>query len=234
MRAKRVWVVGFVSLSSLCLLAGCTTAAKQVYHEWRGAQAKLYFVQELPEDALERYQSVQFERPTSSVVPRICPPSLLEAYFEGCRRIQAGLRDEYPGGEPTLRVSSDIEFFQPKGLLGTAMCLSRVQMRDQEQLVVDAVLVAESEAFRQSGAADLANASAKALGKFLRARKEVKEDEEDHDQSDKDRKKREKEEKRKAREERKQREKEEKAQRKAEKEAQKAAETDTERDTEKN
>ena len=186
MRTKRIQVASLLILTTLFPLAGCTTAAKQVLYEYCGARAKVHLVNELGEHELMPYQSVHFESSTSTVTPHICTFSLLRKYDDSCQTMEHDLRDEYPGGEPALRVSSEINYFQRKGLLGSAMCLTRVKMRDGERLVVDAVVLAVSNAFRAGGETALAEASAKAIGKFLKKQKIVEEDEEDEEEKDRD------------------------------------------------
>ena len=61
---------------------------------------------------------------------------------------------------------------EKKGLLGGAFMLTRVKMQSGGQLAVDALVRAESEAFRAGGENDLARASADALEKFLRKHKQ--------------------------------------------------------------
>jgi hypothetical protein len=165
-------------------LVGCTTAAKQAFYEVRGAEAEVLLNQALDEDALRPYQAVHFDQPTSPFTSRICPPSLLRKYYDCCRDLQAELIEDYPGGEPALRVSSEILFFQEKGLLGSAMCLTHVQMRDQDRLMADYIVLAESKSFRKGGESAMAKASAKAVGKFLTKCKAPEEEEETHDEEE--------------------------------------------------
>ena len=185
MPATRSQIAASSALLLVLPLVGCTTAAKQAFYEVRGAEAKVLLARALDEDALLAYQAVHFEQPTSPFAPRICTPSLLRKYNDSCRDLQPELIGEYPGGEPALRISSEILFFQEKGLLGSAMCLTRVQMRDQDRLVVDSIVLAESESFREGGETAMAQASAKAIGKFLKKCKALEEDEDEaHDEEE--------------------------------------------------
>lgn len=147
--------------------AGCLTIAKQAFHEAVGAQGEFLPIRELSPSALARYRSVEFKPASTTVGDRICPPELLRAYDRSLARLAASLRAEYPGGEPGLVVDSEVLYFQRKGLLGGALMLTRVRLRCAEELVLDGLLRAESDAFRAGGEPDLAQASADALGKLL-------------------------------------------------------------------
>lgn len=165
---------------SLVLLAcsalwttGCTTAAKQAFHELRGAKADILYVDQLTQSELDTYGSVELTPVTTTLGNRLCPPSLLRAYDRRARELSGELEDVYPGDQPGLMIDSDIEFFQGKGLLSGAMLLVRVKMRAEDRLVGDALVVAESKSFREGAGHDLAEASLKALGRYLKRGKQA-------------------------------------------------------------
>ena len=180
-------LVTFVWLSPLIVMSGCTTVAKQAFQEWRGARSKIFLTHELGEDALRPYQTVRFDRVTSTLGDELCPPVLRRSYDQSAAETALELRGEYAGGEPTLRVSPEILFFQKKGLLSGAECLTRVKMRDDasQNVVVDAIVRTESKAFRAGGEAALAKSNVEAIGDFLIRRgiesKDEDEEEEGHD-----------------------------------------------------
>lgn len=160
---------------SLILLAcsalwttGCTTAAKQAFHELRGAKADILFVDKTPQSELDRYQSVELTPVTTTLGDRLCPSSLRRAYDRCARELSGELEDVYTGDEPGLTIDSEIEFFQSKGLLSGALLLVRVKMHAEDRLVGDALVVAESKSFREGGGHDLAEVAVETLGEYLK------------------------------------------------------------------
>ena len=141
--------LAFVLLLTHALgLTGCFTIAKQAYHEAVGAQGDVLTISEVREPALARFQSVEFTPATTTVGSKLCPAELLRAYDRGMNLCAARLTGLYSGTDPRLTVDSEILYFQKKGLLGGAFTLTRVRMRAAEQLAFDALVRAESEAFR--------------------------------------------------------------------------------------
>ncbi len=171
----RLAPAGFLFLS-----CGCTTVAKQAFHEFRGAKADVSFVRDIGDRALAEYQSVKFEAATSDV-GQVCPPKVLQAWNRHAGEQQAELAEYFPGGPPTLRIESEIWFFKEKGLLGHAECLARVRMRDDGTLKADLIVQALSKSFRAGDESALTDAAVKAIGKFLRNQKEVEEGEKKND-----------------------------------------------------
>ena len=150
-------------------LVGCTTALKHVYYELRGAKSKIQLIDELPEQALDPYQSVRFTPATTDIGENICPSALLHYFDEYATNLRTELREEYPGGTPGLVASTDVLYFQEKGLLSGALCLARVKLHDEDSnaLVADFVVKTESKSFRQGSRHDLAESNVNALGKLL-------------------------------------------------------------------
>jgi hypothetical protein len=161
--------VAFVLLAAnAALVTGCFTMAKQAYSEVRGAQGELLPIREMSAAALARYQSVDFTPATTTVGARICPPAVLRAYDRSANQLAARLRQQsYPGGVPSLRIDSDVLYFQGKGLLSGALMLTRVRMLVGDELVGDTLVKAESNSFRAGGEGDLAKASLDALARLL-------------------------------------------------------------------
>lgn len=173
---RSLLVVLLVTFSTT--LTGCTTAIKQVYHEVRGAKSEVMLVRNVSENAIAPYQDVQFDAVTTSVGSKICPPSLLAAYNEAAAVRRDRLREAYPGGSPALRITSDLIYFQEKGLLSGAVLLARVKLhdRDDNRVVVDTLVRTESKSFRKGGGGDLAESNVRAIGKMLEGRKIVEDE----------------------------------------------------------
>jgi len=166
--ARRWACLGWVCLLGVSLsTTGCFTIAKQAFHEARGAQGDVVPVTELREGALARYRAIEFLPAKTTLGSKLCPPEVLRAYDYCANQVRAELRRLFPGEEPRLTVASEVLYFQKKGLLGGALMLTRVHLREGDQLLADVVVKAESEAFRAGGEDDLASASLNALRRFL-------------------------------------------------------------------
>jgi hypothetical protein len=154
-------------------LTGCSpfSMAERAYYEVRGAQGDVICISRLADDALARFQSVRFEPATATVGRQLAPPALLSAWNAAGREEEETLRAAYSGGAPALRVSSEILYFQRKGLMSGGECLARVRMYDGDQMAADVMVRSESKAFRAGGERDLANAAVKAIGQFLSRQK---------------------------------------------------------------
>jgi hypothetical protein len=160
-----------ICLVSLWPLSGCMTAVKQVFHEARGAKAKVLLVADVGERSLASYQGLRFEPATTTIGANLCPPGLLTYYDDHTRGLTEALRETFPGGEPVLQIGTEVTYFQKKGALSQAEFLARVRMRDGGRVVVDALLRAESKSFRRGGENALAEAAVEALRKFLKKQK---------------------------------------------------------------
>ena len=150
------------------LATGCTTAAKQALYELRGARGKILWVSPPHRERLARVRAVRFEPVTTSIGPRLCPPSFRSAYDRRAAEKLAELGALYPGGEPELRIEADVLYFQKKGLLSEAQSLTRVRMRDDVGLLADGIVRVESKAFRAGDEEHLAEETVDAICKFLR------------------------------------------------------------------
>ena len=154
-----LFVLGFVPL------VGCTTLAKQAYNEARGAQAKVLPIQETGPATMGRIRGYEFAPATTTVGAEICPPQLLSAYDRATSRLASRLGSDTG---PSLKVDSEVLYFQGKGLLSGAFMLTRVRMRDGERLISDVLVRAESGSYTRGGEDALAIATVDALGRFLR------------------------------------------------------------------
>jgi hypothetical protein len=158
-------------VASLLPLTGCFTLAKQAYNEARGAQGEVLPISNIKDRALAEYKTIEFTPATTTVGSRICPPEVLHAYDRAARALQSRLKPLFPGGEPALKADSDVIYVQTKGILGGALMLTRIRLHAADELVIDALVRAESESFRAGGENDLAQASASALERFLEQKK---------------------------------------------------------------
>jgi len=184
MTSGRTHAVLIVLASTLLWMSGCTTVAKQAFHELRGAQADLLFIDHAPCEDLATYDGVKFNPVSTTIGDELCPYSLRSKWDRCAAREEGKLRGCYPGGEKTLSVDAEILYFQKKGLLGSAQLLSRVRMRAGGTVVVDVLVNTMSKAFRAGGASALAETSVEAVAKFLRKQKAV--EEEDAEDADED------------------------------------------------
>ncbi|HUU97199.1 MAG TPA: hypothetical protein VM487_15785 [Phycisphaerae bacterium] len=179
-------VLGLLAALVLSTSSGCTTVAKQAFHEFRGAKADVSFVRDIGDRALAVYRSVEFESARSDV-GLVCPPKVLQAWDQHAGEEQAELAEYFPGGPPTLRIESEIWFFKEKGLLGHAECLARVRMRDSGTVKADLIVQALSKSFRAGDESALTRAAVQAIGKFLKNQKKAEENDEEEEDDDRER-----------------------------------------------
>lgn len=167
MRSRTCGYVLLILAAGLVPLSGCSRAIKQVYYEFRGAKAKIHPIREVEPAVFAPYKSLSFEPATTTAGDEICPPSLLREYDLAGRDVVEALADRFPGGPPTLRITSELLFFQKKGIFSVAEVLTRVRMADGDRTVFECLVKSESKALTKSGEDDLSRACAKALGDFL-------------------------------------------------------------------
>ncbi len=164
-RVKRRMMLGLGLLAPLCTATGCGTAIKRVYYEFRGAKAKVHPTGPVSPGAFDRFNSLAFS-PVVTESGDLCPPGLLAAYDAAAERLSGGA-PTFDGGPPTLRVESEMLYFQGSGVFKTAMCLVRVKMFDDARLVEHAIVAAESKSIRGDATNDLPVACVKGLGEYL-------------------------------------------------------------------
>ncbi|MBN2447340.1 MAG: hypothetical protein JXO22_11465 [Phycisphaerae bacterium] len=157
-----------VAAANVCTLTGCMAAAKQAYYEFRGAKADIALNSEISDDALMHYQAVRFMPATTTLSPKLCPSSVKQSYDRNAAKLTTELNDLYPGGGQTLSISSEIQYYEEKGLLGAAMLLVRVRINDGSHLIVDALVFVRSKSFRDSGVDGITKAAIDGVAKFLR------------------------------------------------------------------
>ena len=167
MRSSTCRSAGLILVLSLAPLGGCSRAIKQVYYEFRGAKAKIHPVREADPSVFAPYKSISFSPATTQSGELICPPSLLSEFDRAASEVVAELATQFPGGEPTLRISTDILFCQRKGAFSVAEVLARIRMTGGDKTIFECLVKSESKALTQRGEDDLSRACAKALGDFL-------------------------------------------------------------------
>ena len=167
MRASARIAACVLLVAGLTLSAGCTTAAKRAYYEIRGAKGEIRLIDDLTREEFAGYQSLRFEPATTTIGPKLCPRTLRQAYDHYAHRLVDDLREDFPGGEPALAISTDVLYFQKKGLLGAAQLLCRVRFRENDRVVGDALVNVASKGFREGAADDLAETAVETIGKFL-------------------------------------------------------------------
>ncbi len=155
---------------SLVPATGCSSAIKQAIREVRGATAEVKPV--TTPDALEiqKYRELVFAAPTTTLSEDLCPPKLFTGFDEAIRDedLVKSLAESFPGGEPRLRVSSEIQYFQSKGLMSSGLMLARVRMEGEGgRLVLDAVVKTESGAFTRGAEGALSAGMVRGIVKYL-------------------------------------------------------------------
>ncbi len=165
--ALRILLAGLAL--SLLPLTGCFTVMRQALSEVRGAQADVVVISGGAEGAARSYV-LRLEPTTTTVGPPIVPTGIVGEYERLARAGFAAATKDQPEGGTVLSVAGDVMYFSRKGLLGTALALTRVRMRQDSQLVADVLLRAESSSFREGDEKALAEASVKALVRYLRGK----------------------------------------------------------------
>lgn len=171
LRATRIGLaIGLVVLSTA--LTGCTTILKQAYYEISGAGAEIKLNEDMSDRTLLNFKGVKFMPLERAVSERIVPVTFVQAFDHTAAEILVDLKKDYPGGEPGLTVKSEVIYFQKKGLLSSALALTRVRIFAADKQVIDAMVLAETRAFREgSGDESLAKATVSAVAKMLSTRK---------------------------------------------------------------
>ena len=151
----------------LSLATGCTTAVKRAYYEVRGAKGEFDFIQAPTSGAFDSCQSVRFEPAMTTIGSQLCPHSLCQAYDRHAAEFVNELQSQYPGGGPALAISSEILFFQKKGLFGAAQLLCRVRFTVDGHMTADALVNVGSKGFREGGTDALTETAVETIGKIL-------------------------------------------------------------------
>lgn len=183
--------VGFLLAALISSLTGCTTLIKQAYYEIHGAGAEIKLNEDMGDRTLLNYKSVRFMPLERAVGERIVPAAFVQSYDHTSAEVIVDLKGDYPGGEPSLTVKSEVLYFQAKGMLSSALALTRVRIFASEKQIIDAMVLAETKAFREgSGDESLAAATVNAIGKMLSTRKnpETYDEKEEQEREEKERK----------------------------------------------
>ncbi len=167
--AWKVWV-GLPVLTVAALLnTGCFTLVKQAYSEVRGAQGDFRLISERSGPGPG---AVEF-RPITTTLGRLTPAAVMRAYDRCANLAAARLRGGSGEERARLIVDSELVYFQRKGLLSGAQLLVRVRLQSAGEGIIDGLVVAESNSFREGDEDALAQAAVDAISRYLAARRPV-------------------------------------------------------------
>ncbi|MCB9849456.1 MAG: hypothetical protein H6817_01985 [Phycisphaerales bacterium] len=171
-RNRTVTILTLFTGAMLLSQVGCGTAIKTAYYEVRGAKVKVVPATSDVQraqimDRFAPYKSFSFQPCTTTLGSHICPPKVINSYDAAASALPGELTDQYPGDGPALTITSDVQFFEPKGLLGAALMFTRVNFIADGNTVLDALVVTKSRSFREGGRGALAEETVKGIGKFL-------------------------------------------------------------------
>ncbi|MCA9243981.1 MAG: hypothetical protein KDA32_08515 [Phycisphaerales bacterium] len=164
---RRMTRIGGVVACGVAMLAstGCTTMLKRGFKEIRGAQTAVVPVSSYSPRFGENYNSIRFSPATTTLTPRVCPTVLLTAFDRWANELWA--EEGVSGGGSALDVSTEVLFFEEKGLFSAGQLIARVRARADGATVADLLLHTENESFRDGDESDMARSAAKALVKLL-------------------------------------------------------------------
>lgn len=165
---RRLGILLTLALAVLPATTGCRYVATQAFAEVRGAQAEIHTPAPVSSNAFQRFRDVEFLPARSDFGGRMIPRALLRAYDDSGIEAIGKLRDRFPGGEPVVRIATEILYFQSKSLMSGAEALARVQFVDGSSIVLDSIIRAESESFRAGDEVALARAIMDAIVRLLR------------------------------------------------------------------
>lgn len=171
MYALRLRLAGVGLGLAFLATTGCNTVPRQEGQLGDGPEVQILLTREILPTALTRYRSIEFRRATTTLGGSVCPPMVIATYDRTAAQVARGLRDVFPGGRPRLTVDTEIQFFQKKSLIGTAQFLARVTICDENRIVADTVVNAQTRSLREGVGYDLAEQAAVAVGGWLRSRK---------------------------------------------------------------
>jgi hypothetical protein len=146
-------------------------AAKQGLHEVIGARGELLVVAPLADSVKTGAGRLTFEPATTTLSEPLCPRAFLTALDEAYAQVAADLGEAYSDAHPELRITTDVQFFEEKGLLDAAQVLVRVKVYNGASSSADVLVRVVSESFRAGGKRALADEVAKTLAKMLRRKK---------------------------------------------------------------
>lgn len=155
---------------------GCSTLAKQAFYEARGADAEVEPISLPAADTLRgRFGQVRFRAARCDLGP--LAPALPGAFERAARRTEQRLN----GGGETAEIDSELLYYQEKGLMGSALLLARITVTSGGRALGDAIVKAESKAFRAGGEDSLARACTEEIADYLLGERKDEEDAPDGD-----------------------------------------------------
>lgn len=162
-------------LVACCVVAlapsGCMRAAKQGLNEVIGAKGELLVVAPLSDATKNGAGSLRFEAATTTLTEALCPRAFLTALDSAYAKLAENLGEAYTSGPPELRITTDVQFFEKKGLLDAAEALARLKVYSGGSQAADVLVRVVSESFRAGGPDALAKELAKTVGKMLQRKK---------------------------------------------------------------
>ena len=163
---KRHWLT-LVILSGLVSTTGCMTAVKQAYYEVKGAQGDVRPNSTISETALSTYDSLSVDPVKTTLAGKLCPAEVVRATDTAMRAMKEDLNEDFSGSGKKLRLATEIYYFQKKGVLSGGMLVIRLYGYEDDRTVLDALVLGETNSFREGGEKDLAEAATYSIGEFL-------------------------------------------------------------------
>ncbi len=151
---------------------GCSTLIKRGFKELRGAQTEIVPVSSYSPEFGRAYGQVRFSPATTTLTPRVCPGVLLSSFDRWVNDLWA---ETGISGGGSADVSTEIIFFEKKGIFSQGQLIARVRVREGGATVADFLLHTENESFRAGDEDDMAKSAAKQLIKLLVAERETAE-----------------------------------------------------------
>ena len=145
---------------------GCSTIAKQAFFEARGATAEILPIAGSAYAGDWNGRPMRFASARTDIGGNIVPGTVLAAWDAAAKDLERTMTDSGAKGA-NLEASANVLFFQRKGLLGSAMLLTRVQVTDAGRQTLDAVVRTESKSFRAGDEADLCEESVEAVAEYV-------------------------------------------------------------------
>ena len=174
---RSLLLAGLLTLTSLQF--GCSTLAKQAFYEARGADAEVEPITLPPAESLQgRFGQVRFRPARVDLGP--LAPGLAAAYERAARETERRLN----GGGETAEIDSELLYFQEKGLMGSALLLVRARVWSGGRALGDAIIKAESKAFRAGGEDSLSKACTREIADYLLGEADEDEKSDDSDPTD--------------------------------------------------
>lgn len=156
-----------VALAGLLSTTGCVSAVKQAYYEVKGAQGDVRPNIAIGDLALSSYNAITVDPVKTTLAGKLCPTEVVRAMDAAMRGMKEDLNADFSGDGKSLRLSTEIYYFQKKGILSGGMLVVRLYALEDDRTVADALVLGETNSFRERGEEDLAQAATGAIAEFL-------------------------------------------------------------------